>query len=242
MRTIRRSDDRGHADHGWLDARHSFSFAGYHDPDRMGYRSLRVINEDRVAPGAGFGSHPHRDMEILTFVIDGTLDHTDGIGGGHRQSLRYGEVQRISAGTGMVHSEFNGSASQPVHLLQVWIIPDRKGHQPRYEQREFRPEDRRGKLVAFAGPDTEAGTVGALPIHQDAWMLGAIVKAGQGAKRDLAPGRAAWAQVVSGDVTINGELLHRGDAIAIENEPVLEIVGASTGSTSESEVVVFDLA
>lgn len=240
MITLRPAKERGHANHGWLDSWHSFSFADYYDQAHVHWGPLRVINEDRVAPGAGFGLHPHRDMEILTFVVDGTLDHTDRIGNGHRESLRYGEVQRISAGTGMTHSEFNGSRSEKVHLLQIWILPDRKGHTPRYEQRVFDPAARKNRLVAFAGPEgtpeTAPGQI-AMPIYQDAWMFGTILTQGAGVSREIGDGRAAWVQLVRGSIKVNGETLMPGDAAILENEGTLTIVG----DAAESEALVFDV-
>jgi len=237
MIRVRKSDERGHFDFGWLDTRHSFSFGQYHDPKHMGFRSLRVINEDFVAPGRGFDAHPHRDMEIITYVVRGALKHEDNISSpdspGHSLVLRPGEVQRISAGTGIVHSEVNPSADEPVHLLQIWITPDRRGHAPGYDQREFAAADRHNRLRLVASP---SGREGSIPINQDAYMYAATLDAGASLRHALNPGRGAWVQVVKGGLAINGVALAAGDAAAIENEDALEIVAAS-----EAEMLLFDL-
>src|SRR5262245_48898036 len=193
MITIRRSGERGHFDHGWLDTYHTFSFADYHDPRFMGFRSLRVINEDRVAPGRGFGQHPHRDMEILTYVLSGELEHRDSIG--NQGVIRPGEVQYMAAGTGIEHSEFNPSKTEPVHLMQIWIVPDHKGVTPQYEQRPFPKLTQAGELTLLASPD---GRRDSIKINQDAALYAATLRAGQTVRHDLATGRAAWIQVLRG--------------------------------------------
>jgi hypothetical protein len=234
MITIRRSGERGHLDHGWLDTRHTFSFAGYHDPDHMGFRSLRVVNEDRVEPGQGFDTHGHRDMEILTYVLAGELAHRDSTGAGG--ALRPGEVQRMSAGTGIRHSEFNNSATTPVHLLQIWLLPDRPGHPPSYEQRPFPAEERRGRLRLVASPD---GAEGSTTIHQDARVYATLLPDGRAAALALGQGRHAWVQVARGAVEVNGARLEAGDGAAISGEPGLTLTGRGA---DEAEVLVFDLA
>jgi quercetin 2,3-dioxygenase len=233
MITIRRADERGHFDHGWLDTRHTFSFAGYHDPAHMGFRALRVVNEDRVVPGEGFGTHGHRDMEILTYVLSGALAHRDSTGG--EGVLRPGEVQRMSAGTGVTHSEFNGSKEDPVHFLQIWIVPDRAGHRPLYEQKRFPDADRRGRLRVLASPDAADGS---LAIHQDARVYGTILAGEERVRHPLAPGRHAWVQVVRGELDLNGQPLRAGDGAAVSDERELVLSGGPGGS----EALVFDLA
>jgi redox-sensitive bicupin YhaK (pirin superfamily) len=232
--TIRRSAERGHFDHGWLDTRHTFSFADYQDPAHMGFRALRVINEDQVQPGQGFGTHGHRDMEILSYVLSGVLAHRDSSGGGGE--LRPGEVQRMSAGTGIRHSEFNGSAGEPVHFLQIWLLPDHPGHRPSYEQRTFPAAERSGRLRLVASPD---GAEGSTVIHQDARVFAALLGAGQALEHPIAPGRHAWVQVARGAVEVNGQRLAAGDGAALSDEPRLRIAGAGEG---EAELLVFDLA
>jgi quercetin 2,3-dioxygenase len=234
MITVRRSGERGHFDHGWLDTRHTFSFAGYHDPAHMGFRALRVINEDRVQPGKGFDTHGHRDMEILSYVLAGVLSHRDTSGGGGE--LRPGEVQRMSAGTGILHSEFNGSADEPVHFLQIWLLPDRPGHRPSYEQRPFPPSGRKGQLRLIASPDGADGSTG---IHQDARVYATLLEEGRTVELPLAPGRHGWVQVASGEVDVNGQRLAAGDGAAISDESLVRITGAGRG---EAELLVFDLA
>src|SRR5919206_3542495 len=213
MITIRRAGERGHADHGWLDTWHTFSFADYYDPAHMGFRALRVINEDRVQPGQGFGTHGHREMEIVTYVLEGELGHRDSIG--HGSTIRPGEVQRMTAGTGVLHSEMNASRDQPVHFLQIWILPDRAGHAPSYEQKAFPEGERRGKLRLVAAPD---GSDGSVRIHQDARLYLGLLGPGERASHPLAPGRAAWVQVARGEATVNGQALRAGDGAAIEGE------------------------
>jgi redox-sensitive bicupin YhaK (pirin superfamily) len=233
MLTLRRAADRGHFDHGWLDTFHTFSFAGYHDPAHMGFRALRVINEDRVLPGEGFGTHPHRDMEILTWVMDGTLAHRDSTGGGGE--LRHFDAQRMSAGTGLTHSEFNGSKEEPVHFFQVWILPDRAGHAPTYEQKSFPPAELRGALRLIASPD---GADGSTVIHQDARAFATVLAPGQAVRHPLAPGRHAWLQVARGAGTVNGQSVRAGDGVALSAEA--EVALAATGG--EAEFLLFDLA
>jgi redox-sensitive bicupin YhaK (pirin superfamily) len=234
MITIRKSEARGHFDHGWLDTRHTFSFADYRDPEHMGFRGLRVVNEDRVQPGEGFPTHGHRDMEILSYVLSGALAHRDSTGGSG--VLRLGEVQRMSAGTGVRHSEFNGSRDEPVHFLQIWILPDREGHAPSYEQKPF-PEDRkRNQLLLVASPDGDGGS---LHLHADARVHATVLAAGEAVRHALAPGRHAWIQVARGELAVNGQLLRAGDGAAIsgERELVLEGRGAAP-----AEALLFDLA
>lgn len=232
MITVRKSADRGVGRHGWLTTHHTFSFANYYDPRQMGFRELRVINEDTVAPGRGFGAHQHDNMEIISIVMEGALAHKDSTGGDG--VLRRGEVQRMSAGTGVVHSEFNGSEREPVHFFQIWILPERDGITPGYEQKLFPEEERRGKLqllVAPGGPD------GALTIHQDVKLFASILDANQSVTHDVAEGRGAWLQVARGSVAVNGVQLQKGDGAAIENESSLTI----TGSEPDSELLLFDL-
>lgn len=233
MIRIRRALDRGRFDHGWLDTRHTFSFGGYHDEAHMGFRSLRVINEDRVKPGEGFGTHGHRDMEILSYVLSGALAHRDSTGG--QGVLRPGEVQRMSAGTGVTHSEFNGSREEPVHFLQIWILPDRRGHPPSHEQRLFPEAERRGALRLVASPD---GAAGSLTIHQDARVYATVLGAGEEVRHGLSPGRHAWVQVARGEAVLNGETLRAGDGAAVSGER--ELVLAAAGA-SPAEALVFDL-
>ena len=232
MITIRRHDERGRAELGWLDSRHTFSFGSYRDRRHMGFRSLRVINEDRVAPGQGFGAHSHSDMEIISYVLDGALEHKDSLGNG--TTIRPGEVQRMTAGTGITHSEFNPSPSQSVHFLQIWILPNRDGLPPGYEQRFFPSAEKQGRLRLVASPD---GRDGSVSLHQDARLYVSHLGAGDTVIHAIPPGRHAWLQVASGTVTLNGQPLVAGDGAAVSDEESLEI-GADTGS----EVLLFDLA
>jgi redox-sensitive bicupin YhaK (pirin superfamily) len=235
MIRIRTSDDRGRGEHGWLSARHTFSFGDYYDPANIRFRSMRVMNEDRVAGGFGFDAHPHRDMEIITYMVSGALRHKDGIGAtGHEAVLRPGEVQRISAGTGIVHSEHNASTTETAHLLQIWIMPDRKGHEPRYDQKPFPDSERRDTLRLVASPDGEGGS---MPIHQDARIYASLLSAGKALLHTLEPGRGAWVQLVRGELLVNGRRLVPGDGAAIEDEAALSIEAAS-----DSEFLLFDLA
>jgi redox-sensitive bicupin YhaK (pirin superfamily) len=234
MLTIRRSEDRGHFDHGWLDTRHTFSFADYRDQRFMGFSDLRVVNEDRVKPGQGFGTHGHRDMEILSYVLEGELGHRDSMGNG--STIRPGEVQRMSAGTGVTHSEQNPSREHPVHFLQIWLLPATPGIRPGYEQRAFPTEDRRGRLRVLASAD---GRDGSVTIHQDASMLGAILGKGDRVRHEIPAGRVAWVQVARGEVSVNGQPLRAGDGLAAVEEAALEVVGEGT---ADADVLVFDLA
>lgn len=232
MLTLRRSNDRGHAQHGWLDSRHTFSFADYHDPAHMGFRALRVINEDRVDPAMGFGTHPHRDMEILSYVLEGGLAHKDSLGTG--SIIRPGDVQRMSAGTGVTHSEFNASSTEPVHFLQIWLLPEQRGLEPSYEQKHFAVDQRRGRLQLVASRD---GREGSLTVHQDVAVYDALLSAKERAELSLGKGRHAWVQVARGSVKVNGETLVAGDGAALSAEPGLALEGLE-----EAEVLVFDLA
>ncbi|HVG25147.1 MAG TPA: pirin family protein [Thermoanaerobaculia bacterium] len=229
MITIRRAEERGHADHGWLDTYHTFSFADYHDADHMGFRSLRVINEDRVAPGRGFGTHGHRDMEIISYVLDGALAHRDSMG--TDGVIRPGEVQRMSAGTGVMHSEMNGSDKEGVHFLQIWIVPERRNITPSYEQKAFPADERRGTLRLVAAPDAADGAV---KIHQDVRLYLTLLD-GETVTHDFAPGRYGWIQVTRGEVEVNGQRLKAGDGAAIADERSVTIGG------SGAEVLLFDL-
>jgi redox-sensitive bicupin YhaK (pirin superfamily) len=234
MITIRRAQDRGHFDHGWLDTHHTFSFASYHDPAHMGFRALRVINDDTVQPGEGFGEHGHRDMEIISYVLSGALAHRDSTGGGG--VLRPGEVQRMSAGRGIRHAEFNGSSEEPVHFLQIWLLPDRPGHAPSYEQKAFPEAERRGALRLVASPD---GAEGSTTLHQDARVFATLLSREQTVDRALASGRHAWVHVARGTAAVNGHRLEAGDGAALSSEAVLRLAGAGEG---DAEVLVFDLA
>lgn len=231
MITIRKSKERGTGRHGWLTSHHTFSFANYYDEKHMGFRDLRVINEDTVEAGRGFGAHQHDNMEIISIVMEGALAHRDSTGG--EGVLRRGEVQRMSAGTGVVHSEFNGSETEPVHFFQIWILPGQRGIKPGYEQKMFPLDERRGRLRLLVAPGAEEG---ALDIHQDAKLYGAILDKGQSVRHALAPNRGAWIQVASGAVDVNGQRLTAGDGAAIENESSLLITAADA-----SEILLFDL-
>ena len=232
MLTIRRSEDRGHADHGWLDSRHTFSFADYYDPAHMGFRALRVINEDKVAPGGGFGTHGHRDMEIISYVLDGALGHKDSMG--TNGVIRPGEVQRMSAGTVVMHSEMNAQRDRPVHFLQIWIVPDRRGHTPGYEQKAFPEAERRGTLRLLASAD---GRDGSVTVHQDVSLYGTLLDGADEVTVPLAPGRHAWVHVARGEVDVDGQRLGAGDAAAISEETAVRLRNGKG-----AEVLVFDLA
>ena len=232
MMRIRRAAERGHANHGWLDTSHTFSFAGYHDPAHMGFRALRVINEDRVGPGTGFGAHAHRDMEILSYVLEGELEHRDSLG--HGSVLRSGEVQYISAGTGVQHSEFNPDAQRGVHFYQIWLLPEQRGLVPAYEQKRVDPTAKRDRLALVASPD---GRDGSLRIRQDARLYLAELSPGASVTHALASGRYAWLQVVSGRVRVGEQTLAAGDGLAVGDEPDLKV-----RAEDEAEVMVFDLA
>ena len=235
MITVRRSTDRGQTEIGWLDSKHTFSFGDYHDPRAMGFRSLRVINEDRVHAGQGFGTHPHRDMEIISYVLEGELAHKDSMGNG--SIIRPGDVQRMTAGTGVLHSEHNPSKSAGVHFLQIWLLPEKRNLQPGYEQKAFSPEERRGKLRLVAARD---GRDGAVTVHQDALVYAGLLDAGQKVEHAIAPGRGAWVQVARGSVEANGVKLVQGDGAALEGEKSVRIAGADGGEAAE--VLLFDLA
>ena len=232
MIALRPAAERGHADHGWLDTRHTFSFADYHDEKHMGFRALRVINEDRVQPGRGFGTHAHQDMEIISYVLDGALQHRDSLGNG--STVHPNEVQRMSAGRGVTHSEFNGSSVEIVHFLQIWILPNARGLPPSYEQRLFPVEERRGRLRLLAAAD---GRDGAVTIHQDVDLFGVLLDGGQQVRHELRPGRHAWVQVARGRVGLNGHSLAAGDGAALSDERALEI-----HAREPSEILLFDLA
>jgi hypothetical protein len=230
MMKIRRANDRGHANHGWLDTYHTFSFAGYYDPAHMGFRSLRVINDDKVAAGAGFGTHPHRDMEIITYILKGQLEHKDSMGNG--RVIQTGDVQYMAAGTGVQHSEFNPSAKDEVHLLQIWIQPDTKSVKPRYAEKSFAKVAPGGlHLVA-----SKTGRAGSIAIHQDADLWLGKLDQGQTATHALEAGRAAWVHVAVGNVRVNGQSLQAGDAVALEDERTVELAGESS-----AQVLLFDL-
>jgi len=231
MITIRRAAERGHTHIDWLDSWHTFSFGEYYDPKHVDFRALRVINEDRVAPGGGFGTHAHRDMEIVTYVLDGALEHKDSLGNG--SVIRPGEIQRMSAGTGIRHSEFNGSRDGAVHFLQIWILPERTGIPPGYEQRSLPDGVRRG-FVRIASPD---GRDGAVTLHQDAAIHAAQLMRGTSAEHALADGRHAWLQVARGAVTANGQALRAGDGAAFSGERAVQV-----HADEDAEVLLFDLA
>jgi hypothetical protein len=231
MITIRRAEERGHFDHGWLNTYHTFSFADYHDPQFMGFRSLRVINEDRVAPGQGFGAHRHRDMEIVSYVLEGALAHRDSMG--NSGVIRPGDVQRMSAGTGVQHSESNASQTELVHFLQIWILPERRAIPPSYEQKTFPNKAKRGRLYLVGSKD---GRDGSVTIRQDVELYASVLEPGEEARYALAPGRAAWLQIARGELDVNGNRLQEGDGVAITDEGDFRIAG------SGSEFLLFDLA
>ncbi len=235
MKKIRRANERGHAEHGWLDSFHTFSFADYHDPKHMGFRALRVINEDRVAPGQGFGTHGHREMEIISYPLSGALEHKDSTGTG--SVIRHGDVQRMSAGTGVKHSEYNASKEEPLHFLQIWLMPNKHGIPASYEERRFTQEEKAGKLRLIAAPD---GVQDSLSIHADARVYAGELGEGQSETVTIAKGRGAWVHVARGTVEVSGEKLSAGDAIAIEDETQVVLRGLS--SASPGEVLLFDLA
>jgi redox-sensitive bicupin YhaK (pirin superfamily) len=230
MTQLRRSDERGHANHGWLDSYHSFSFADYYDPKHMGYGPLRVINEDRVKPGSGFGTHGHRDMEIISYVLEGALGHEDSMGNG--STIVPGDVQRMSAGTGVQHSEFNHDQSGVTHFLQIWIEPKQKGIAPSYEQKHFAPSAKRGRLRLIAAP---GGKDGSVDLHQDALLYAGLFDGAERARLDLAPGRKGYVHVARGRIQVNGEQLAAGDALKIDAG------GIELAKGEGAEVLVFDL-
>jgi redox-sensitive bicupin YhaK (pirin superfamily) len=232
MIKIRKSAERGHADHGWLDTRFTFSFADYYDPKHIHFRTLRVMNDDRVAGGGGFPTHPHRDMEILTYVLEGALEHKDSMGNG--SVIKPGDVQYMSAGTGVAHSEFNASETEPVHLYQIWMFPDKSGHKPTYDQKHFSNADKRGKLRLLVSPD---GREGSVKIRQDNQLYATVLGPGESVNHELKPERHAYVQVARGSVTLNGTTLETGDGAAISAEKSVELAGVQ-----DAEVLVFDLA
>jgi redox-sensitive bicupin YhaK (pirin superfamily) len=232
MITVRHAAERGTANLGWLDSRHTFSFGQYYDPNHMGFGPLRVINEDRVRPGAGFETHGHRDMEIISYVLEGALEHKDSIGNG--SVIRPGDMQVMSAGTGTRHSEFNPSKSEPVHFLQIWVLPDRQGLAPRYDQKTFPASEKRGRLRLIGSPD---GRDGSIVIHQDADIYDALLSSGDAVTNNLKTGHKSWVQVVRGAVEVNGKAADAGDGVAIEDEAVVTVMSHA----DDSEVLVFDL-
>lgn len=232
MVTLRKSNERGHANYGWLDTHHTFSFNTYYDPAHMQFRDLRVINEDRVTPGRGFGTHPHEDMEIVTYVLEGALEHKDSMGTG--SIIRPGDVQRMSAGTGITHSEFNPSRSEPVHFLQIWILPQELGLDPSYEQKTFPDDKKRGGLLLLA---SQQGRDGSLTIHQDVDLYASTLETGERVTHTLSPDRYAWLQVVRGGVSLNSATLRAGDGAALSKEASLEV-----RANEPSEFLLFDLA
>ncbi|HVE83540.1 MAG TPA: pirin family protein [Myxococcales bacterium] len=231
MLAIRRADERGRTDLGWLDSRHTFSFGDYHDPRAMGFSVLRVINDDRVAPGAGFPRHPHRDMEIVSYVMEGAIQHQDSLGTG--SVIRPGEVQRMTAGTGVLHSEYNPSKQDPLHFLQIWILPERRGLPPSYEQKAFAPEQLDGALRLVASPD---GRDGSVTVHQDVRLYAGRLGPGARVPVALQAGRLGWLQVARGKVTLGGQALGEGDGAALDGEPSLEL-----RAEADAEVLLFDL-
>jgi len=232
MTTIRRSNERGGGDYGWLKTHHTFSFNDYRDEQWMGFRSLRVINEDFVAPGGGFPTHPHRDMEIITYILSGKLEHKDSFGSG--SVILPGDGQRMTAGRGIRHSEFNPSKTEAAHLLQIWILPDKQGHEPSYEQKSFSEAEKRGKLRLIASNE---GAEGSVKINQDAKLFVSLLSPGEEVKHALGAKRHAWVQVAKGEIELNGEKLYQGDGAAVSDEDGLRIKG-----TKEAEVLLFDLA
>lgn len=232
MLRVRKASERGHADHGWLNTYHTFSFAGYYDQKHLGFRDLRVINEDRVQPKEGFPTHPHRDMEIITYVLEGALEHKDSMGNG--SVIRPGEVQRMSAGTGITHSEYNHSSTDLVHFLQIWILPSKSGVTPSYEQKAFPEQEERGVLRLVASPD---GREGSLTIHQDVNLYAALLETGEGLVYRMPAGRHVWLQVARGKVCVNGTELEQSDGAAISDEGQILVTGQK-----KSEILLFDLA
>ena len=232
MIQIRRAKDRGHADHGWLDTYYTFSFADYFDPEHMGFRALRVLNEDTIRGGEGFPSHPHRDMEIITYILEGALEHRDSMGTG--SVIRSGEVQRMSAGTGVIHSEYNPSPHEPVHLLQIWILPESEGITPGYEQKMFAGDDKRGRLRLVGSRD---GRDGSVTIHQDVALYASLLDAGEVVKHVSPDERHAWIQMVRGEISVLGESLFAGDGAAISGEDAVTLTGVEP-----ADVILFDLA
>ena len=236
MLTLRKAEERGHSDLGWLDSYHTFSFGGYSDPKHMGFRALRVLNDDRVAPGKGVGAHGHRDMEILSYVLEGKLAHKDSMGEQH--VLGPNEVQAMSAGTGVIHSEFNASNTQTTHFLQVWLVPTTRDVEPSYQQFAYEPSEKRGALRLIAGPDRNT-TPPAAFIHQDARMYAAMLGSGESITHRIAPGRHAWVQCAMGQLNVSGVALKEGDGLAVSEEPELVLRG---DGASGGELLLFDLA
>ena len=232
MLTIRKADERGHANHGWLDTHHTFSFADYHDSEHMGFGPLRVLNDDTVAGGGGFPPHPHRDMEIISYVIEGALAHKDSMGNG--SVIKPGDVQRMSAGSGIVHSEYNASGTDPVHFLQIWILPERAGLPSGYEQKFFGEDDKRGKLRLVASPD---GADGSVRIRQDVRMFASVLDGGSAVSHTMRRDRKGWVHVVQGTAELNGHHLDSGDGVAIEGDEQLTL-----SSKDKGEVLLFDMA
>ncbi|HEY9647378.1 MAG TPA: pirin family protein [Chroococcidiopsis sp.] len=232
MITLRPAGDRGHANFGWLDSYHSFSFGNYYDPEHMGFRALRVINDDRIAGGGGFPTHPHRDMEIITYVLSGAVSHRDSMG--NTATIGAGEVQRITAGTGITHSEFNASPTELLHLLQIWIVPDQRGLTPSYDEKVFPPADRQGQWRQIASRTPQAGAV---HINQDVDIYATLLATGDRLPFELRPGRHAWMQIASGKISLNGRSLEAGDGAAISDEPLLDVQ-----AYSDAELLLFDLA
>ena len=231
MLNIRKANDRGHVNMGWLDTHHTFSFANYYDPKYMGFADLRVINDDIIAPGRGFGTHPHKDMEIITYVLEGALEHKDSMGNG--SVMRPGDVQRMSAGTGVAHSEFNHSQDEPVHLLQIWLLPDRKGHTPGYEQKHFSDDEKRGRLRLIASHNGDEGSVS---LNQDVRVYATLLDGDESLTYDLPNGRVAWVHIARGAVELNGEKLEAGDGASIEDAQQLEFSNAD-----RAELLLFDM-
>jgi quercetin 2,3-dioxygenase len=232
MITIRKSQERGHANHGWLDSQFTFSFADYFDPEQVQFRTLRVMNDDRISGGGGFPTHPHRDMEIVTYVLEGALAHKDSMGNG--SVIRPGDVQYMSAGTGVAHSEFNASDKETVHMYQIWMFPDKKNYEPVYDQKHFTEADKRGKLRLVASPD---GREGSVKIRQDNQLYATVLRAGEAVKHALKSDRHAYVQVARGSVKLNGKTLETGDGAAVSEEKSVELVGVK-----DAEVLLFDLA
>jgi redox-sensitive bicupin YhaK (pirin superfamily) len=232
MLAIRRAEKRGHADHGWLNSYHTFSFGNYYDPEHMGFSKLRVINDDTVVPRGGFGTHGHRDMEIISYVLEGALKHEDSMGNG--SVIRPGDVQRMSAGTGVTHSEFNASDAEPVHFLQIWVVPEREGLKPGYEQKAFADEEKRGRLRLVGSRD---GRDDSVTIHQDVDIYATLLGEGDSVSHALAEGRKGWIHLAQGSAALNDEQLQAGDGVAVEGPATITLTG-----TSEAEVLLFDMA
>ncbi len=231
MFALRRAQERGHANHGWLNSYHTFSFADYYDPRHMGFASLRVINDDTVSPGGGFGTHGHSDMEIISYVLHGALEHKDSMGNG--SVIRPGDVQRMSAGTGVTHSEYNASDSEPVHFLQIWVLPEQDGLQPGYEQKTFSAEEKRGRLRLVGSRD---GRDGSVTIHQNVDLYATLLREGDSVSHELADRRKGWVQVAQGSAVLNDEQLHPGDGVAIEGPATIRLSGAP-----QAELLLFDM-